>query len=337
MHLGSIAGTSSHPFRLLSGAFLTSVTLHAIAGGFLLGQWQNAAKPLPAPRTLQVVLREITPPAPALPAAPTLLAPQAADPVESADPVEALTTRIPAVEPPVEAPPRESRIEPAERQVDEPQPVQAEKSKPKAQLKIVREKSKKRAVPLRKTAKAQPALRKPIPSPGVPATAIPAATPPVEETVNAPDNKAGDDAMRSETASADNANPDSPASATKTQQQRAAFISAANPTTLPAEAAGPVVPPHFDVAYLENPKPAYPLAARRLKLEGVVVLRVLVKASGMPETVVLGQSSGVAVLDEAARAAVEGWRFVPAHQGELAIDHWVDVPIRFRLVEAGDR
>lgn len=67
------------------------------------------------------------------------------------------------------------------------------------------------------------------------------------------------------------------------------------------------------------------------------MLRVMVKASGAPETVALRQSSGTAILDEAALAAVKGWRFVPAHQGDQAIDHWVDVPIRFRLVDTGDR
>ncbi|MBC7945789.1 MAG: energy transducer TonB [Burkholderiales bacterium] len=187
-------------------------------------------------------------------------------------------------------------------------------------------------------AKARPVPRETVASPAMPSTAIPVETTPVQDAGNESDGKASDDASedvtRGETTTANSANPVSPASAAAAQPP-ATVIAATRPTPSPAAAAGPVVPPHFEVAYLDNPKPAYPLAARRLKLEGTVVLRVLVKASGAPETIALGQSSGAAILDEAALAAVKSWRFVPAHQGERAIDHWVDVPIRFRLVEAG--
>lgn len=102
------------------------------------------------------------------------------------------------------------------------------------------------------------------------------------------------------------------------------------------KAAAALTPPHFEVAYLNNPKPPYPAAARRFKLEGTVILRVMVKASGAPETVELARSSGASALDDAALIAVKGWRFVPARQGDTPIDHWVDVPMRFRLVDADD-
>jgi protein TonB len=89
--------------------------------------------------------------------------------------------------------------------------------------------------------------------------------------------------------------------------------------------------PHFNVAYLNNPRPAYPPIARRLGLEGLVLLRVDVSPGGAPEKIVVAQSSGAALLDEAAVKAVQGWTFVPARRGDTPIAHPVEVPIRFQL------
>jgi protein TonB len=104
----------------------------------------------------------------------------------------------------------------------------------------------------------------------------------------------------------------------------------------PVVAAAPVradavEPPHFNVAYLNNPRPAYPPIARKLGLEGVVLLRVDVTAKGTPEKIVIAQTSGATLLDEAALKAVQGWTFVPARRGDTPIAHPVEVPIRFQL------
>jgi periplasmic protein TonB len=96
--------------------------------------------------------------------------------------------------------------------------------------------------------------------------------------------------------------------------------------------ASDIVGPAFDVDYLHNPKPQYPLIARRMKLEGTVIVHVLVNASGKPEVVRLEKSSGVAVLDQAALDAVQSWSFLPARQGSKAVPAWVDIPLRFRLI-----
>jgi protein TonB len=93
----------------------------------------------------------------------------------------------------------------------------------------------------------------------------------------------------------------------------------------------PIELPHFDVAYLNNPRPAYPAMARKLGIEGVVLLRVEVSAKGAPEKIVVAQTSGASMLDEAAMKAVQGWTFVPARRGDAAIAHPVEVPIRFQL------
>lgn len=92
-----------------------------------------------------------------------------------------------------------------------------------------------------------------------------------------------------------------------------------------------IEPPNFSVAYLNNPRPAYPPIARKLGLEGRVLLRVEVSAKGIPEKIVVAQTSGAALLDDAAMQAVQGWTFVPARRGETPIAHPVEVPIRFQL------
>jgi protein TonB len=95
-----------------------------------------------------------------------------------------------------------------------------------------------------------------------------------------------------------------------------------------------ITPPLFAAAYLNNPKPEYPPAARRLRQEGTVVLRVWVNERGAPEQVLLQGSSGVRTLDEAAVRAVSRWSFMPAHRGLTAVASWADVPISFSLAES---
>jgi periplasmic protein TonB len=110
---------------------------------------------------------------------------------------------------------------------------------------------------------------------------------------------------------------------------------AAKPSTEPTPVAAAVDPsvklPHYNVAYLNNPPPPYPLAARRMRLEGLAVVRALITVDGKVEALKLERSSGSALLDDAAQRAVKGWRFVPARLGTEAVAHWVDVPIQFRL------
>jgi protein TonB len=93
----------------------------------------------------------------------------------------------------------------------------------------------------------------------------------------------------------------------------------------------PVTPPAFNAAYLRNPAPQYPLAARRTGEQGTATVRVLVTPEGLPSRVDLEKSSGSVHLDNAAVEAVKGWRFVPARRGTEAVEGWVLVPIVFRL------
>lgn len=92
-----------------------------------------------------------------------------------------------------------------------------------------------------------------------------------------------------------------------------------------------LVESRYDVAALNNPKPPYPLAARRQGAEGRVVLRAQVLEDGHCAEVRIVRSSGHALLDETALATVRRWRFVPATRAGKAVSSWVEVPIHFQL------
>jgi protein TonB len=105
------------------------------------------------------------------------------------------------------------------------------------------------------------------------------------------------------------------------------------PASAPAVIAEPaVVPPDFHAAYLNNPGPRYPVASRRRREQGVVMLKVRVSPAGEPEQVQVDQSSGFAELDQAAASVVkQRWRFAPARQGDRPVAAWVAVPMQFSL------
>jgi len=92
-------------------------------------------------------------------------------------------------------------------------------------------------------------------------------------------------------------------------------------------AAQPLVP----AAYRHTPLPLYPAAAREQRLEGLVVLSVLVDSSGRVEDLSVATSSGSSLLDEAAVGAARKWTFVPARRGSRAVESVVEVPVKFAL------
>lgn len=118
------------------------------------------------------------------------------------------------------------------------------------------------------------------------------------------------------------------------QQAAVAVMQAAPPAPEPVvqPVAEPVLEPaRFNAAYLNNPPPAYPLAARRRGIEGGVLVRAEVQADGSCSRVELKKTSGSELLDQAALEAVRKWRFVPAKKGSQAVTAWVEVPITFKL------
>ncbi len=110
-------------------------------------------------------------------------------------------------------------------------------------------------------------------------------------------------------------------------------VAVKEPEAAPIKAApvAEIQPPEFGAAYLNNPPPRYPPAARKIGLQGTVLLRVLVSPAGLPEKISVLTSSGSPVLDDAAINTVKQWTFVPARQGDHAVSGSVNVPIRFVL------
>lgn len=86
------------------------------------------------------------------------------------------------------------------------------------------------------------------------------------------------------------------------------------------------------IAYETATPPAYPIQALRAGVQGTVLLKVLVDASGKPVHVAIQRSSGSRTLDAAARQHVlAAWRFHPAVRDGHAIEAWALVPVQFNL------
>lgn len=79
------------------------------------------------------------------------------------------------------------------------------------------------------------------------------------------------------------------------------------------------------------PEPRYPVLARRMGLEGRVLLRVEVTAEGLARSVEVMAGSGHDILDKAALDAVREWRFQVRGLRDGAKMEALEVPIRFAL------
>lgn len=86
-----------------------------------------------------------------------------------------------------------------------------------------------------------------------------------------------------------------------------------------------------DQALARNPAPPYPPKSVQMREQGVVWLRLRVRADGGVGEVQIKSSSGSMRLDGAARQAVKTWKFTPARRNGQAVESWVNVPIRFNL------
>ncbi|MDB5732190.1 MAG: energy transducer TonB, partial [Variovorax sp.] len=104
------------------------------------------------------------------------------------------------------------------------------------------------------------------------------------------------------------------------------------PPAAPAPPAPPAVQlPSSNADYLQNPKPVYPSMSKRLGEQGKTIVRVLIGADGLPQQASIRQSSGFERLDEAARAAVMSWRYVPGKRNGVAEPMEFNVPINWVL------
>lgn len=105
----------------------------------------------------------------------------------------------------------------------------------------------------------------------------------------------------------------------------------AMPAAVPFVAAAADNEPDYKAGYLHNPRPNYPMVARRMGWEGRVILNVEVLAEGSCGAVVVYRSSGHEVLDNAAMNTVKTWRFTPARHIGNAVTQWFKVPVNFSL------
>ncbi len=75
--------------------------------------------------------------------------------------------------------------------------------------------------------------------------------------------------------------------------------------------------------------PEYPVMARNMGLEGMVVLKVLIGINGRVEKVEVQKS--IPMLDEAAIDAVKQFEFRPGRQRDRYVKVWMSIPFHFRL------
>lgn len=105
----------------------------------------------------------------------------------------------------------------------------------------------------------------------------------------------------------------------------------------PVTAVQPVQPPApkqiaaSAVRYLVAPPVEVPMLSRRAGESGVVLLRVLVDAQGLPKQIVLHKSSGFVRLDEQALGAMRQARFKPQTENGQAIEWFVIAPLSYEL------
>ena len=96
-----------------------------------------------------------------------------------------------------------------------------------------------------------------------------------------------------------------------------------------ADTPAPLAP--TPVAAISTPPPAYPADVACTGGEGTSVLKVNIGPAGVPDNITVLTSSGFPALDQAAQAAVEGWRFRAATRNGQPVAASIQVPVTFRL------
>lgn len=109
---------------------------------------------------------------------------------------------------------------------------------------------------------------------------------------------------------------------------------------VPVQSAAPPAPEREDVSspqlvsaveYLREPEPRYPPQSRRLREQGIVVLRVVIDERGRACEIDVESSSGFVRLDHAAREAVRHAEFRPYVEAGSPRRALVLIPIEFAL------
>ena len=83
---------------------------------------------------------------------------------------------------------------------------------------------------------------------------------------------------------------------------------------------------------IHSPKPHYPLASRRLREQGLVVVKLCVNEQGIVGEAGLSKSSGFQNLDQSALKALSQWRFNPIVANSTNfISQCFQTPVQFTL------
>ena len=82
-------------------------------------------------------------------------------------------------------------------------------------------------------------------------------------------------------------------------------------------------------------KPHYPYRARRMGIEGYVMVRFLVDREGHARKVSIIDAEPDGVFEETVRSTVPRWRFKPGRKDGRPVDTWVEMTIRFGMEDNG--
>ena len=82
---------------------------------------------------------------------------------------------------------------------------------------------------------------------------------------------------------------------------------------------------------VRQPKPRYPMSARRMGHSGQVLLRLFVDQEGAVREVNVMRAEPAGVFEDAAVEAARKWHFSPAMSRGVAVGMWMTLPVRFSL------
>jgi TonB family protein len=82
---------------------------------------------------------------------------------------------------------------------------------------------------------------------------------------------------------------------------------------------------------LIQPEPEYPPVAKQARIEGKVILQIVVDTKGDVTNIKVKKSMGHTGMDEAAIKAVTQWKFKPAMTNNKPVAVFIDVTINFKL------
>lgn len=82
---------------------------------------------------------------------------------------------------------------------------------------------------------------------------------------------------------------------------------------------------------LYNPKPNYPLLSRKLREQGLVMIKLCVNQSGFVDQASISKSSGFQGLDKSALTTLSQWRFLPITSNAQHSSQCFQAPIHFSL------